>query len=289
MGKISVKAKAKENASKDVEVNEKGDIKVNLNKPQEEKKEEPEKKVEEKVEEKVDEKVEDKKPEENKIEEEVIEVALEEVIVGEESKEPEATVNKPSEKEIGKASLNLPEGVEKLVKFIEDGLGDINDYVTLNTDYSKLDGDNLLREYYKKSKPHLDSEEIDFLMEDNFDYDEDIDEDRVIKKKKLLKKEETAKAKDYLEGLKSKYYEDIKGSAKLTPEQQKAVDFFSRNKSKEAVSLGERTIFEQKTYSLTNSKVLNIKLEKRITDSRLKIQQRLKPSKATLIILLGSS
>ena len=77
----------------------------------------------------------------------------------------------------------LPENIQKLVDFIEETGGDINDYVKLNQDYSKLDNQDLLYEYYKQTKPHLNSEEINFLMEDTFSYDEDVDEEKDIKEK----------------------------------------------------------------------------------------------------------
>jgi hypothetical protein len=128
----------------------------------------------------------------------------------------------------------LPENIQKLMDFMEDTGGDINDYVRLNQDYSKLDDNSLLREYYKESKPHLNNEEINFLMEDNFSYDEDIDDERDIKRKKLALKEQVASAKAHLDRQKSKYYEDIKAGSKLTQEQQKAIDFFNRyNKESE--------------------------------------------------------
>tara|TARA_R110000823_G_scaffold173888_2_gene306470 strand:+ start:714 stop:1949 length:1236 start_codon:yes stop_codon:yes gene_type:complete len=120
----------------------------------------------------------------------------------------------------------LPENVQKLVDFIEETGGDINDYVKLNQDYSKMDNQDLLHEFYKQTKPHLDNEEINFLMEDQFSFDEDTDEDRDIKRKKLALKEQVASAKSHLDGQKSKYYEEIKGGSKLTNEQQEAINFY---------------------------------------------------------------
>ncbi len=124
--------------------------------------------------------------------------------------------------------INLPENVEKLVNFMKETGGDINDYVRLNADYTNIDDTALLKEYYKKTKPHLDQDEIEFIMEDKFDYDEDIDEDRDIRKKKLAKKEEIARAKNFLEETKSKYYDEIKLRPGVTQEQQKAMEFFNR-------------------------------------------------------------
>jgi hypothetical protein len=124
--------------------------------------------------------------------------------------------------------LELPENIEKLVNFMKETGGDINDYVRLNADYSNIDDEALLKEYYKQTKPHLDQDEIEFIMEDKFYYDEDIDEDRDIRKKKLAKKEEIARAKNFLEETKSKYYDEIKLRPGVTQEQQKAMEFFNR-------------------------------------------------------------
>ena len=130
---------------------------------------------------------------------------------------------------------DLPENVQKLMNFMEDTGGDLNDYVKLNKDYSEMDNQTLLKEYYKNTKPHLQTDEIDFLMEDQFSFDEDVDEEREVKRKKLALKEQVADAKNHLDGLKSKYYEDIKAGSKLTSQQQKAIDFFNRhNKESES-------------------------------------------------------
>ncbi len=132
------------------------------------------------------------------------------------------------------SGIELPENIQKVVEFMNDTGGSLEDYVKLNTDYSSLNETQLLKEYYESSRPHLDSEEIDFLMEDNFSYDEELDDERDVRKKKIAHKEELAKAKSHLDGLKSTYYEEIKAGSKLNPEQQKAVTFFDRyNKEQE--------------------------------------------------------
>ena len=152
----------------------------------------------------------------------------------------------------------LPENIQKLMDFMDDTGGDLSDYVKLNQDYSKLDDQSLLHEYYKQTKPHLDNEEINFLMEDTFSYDEDMDDDRDIRRKKLALKEQVASAKSHLDGQKSKYYDEIKAGSKLTGEQQKAIDFFNRyNKESEATQKTVKTnsdIFTQKTEQVFNDK-----------------------------------
>ena len=123
----------------------------------------------------------------------------------------------------------LPEDIQKLMFFMEETGGDLTDYVTLNQDYSELDNQTLLKEYYKSTKPHLSEDEIEFVMDDTFSYDEDMDEERDIKRKKLAMKEQVAQAKLHLESVKSKYYEDIKSGVKLTTEQQEAIEYFNKH------------------------------------------------------------
>ena len=152
---------------------------------------------------------------------------------------------------------DLPENIQKLLEFMEDTGGDLEDYVRLNQDYSELDNNALLKEYYKQTKPHLNNEEIEFLMEDTFSYDEDVDEEVEIKRKKLALKEQVAQAKAHLDSAKSKYYEDIKYGSKLTSEQQKAIDFFNRyNKESEEqqkATKQSQSVFTQKTNEVFNS------------------------------------
>ena len=152
----------------------------------------------------------------------------------------------------------LPENIQKLMDFMDETGGDLGDYVKLNQDYSKLDDTSLLHEFYKQTKPHLDAEEINFLMEDTFSFDEDIDDDRDIRRKKLALKEQVASAKSHLDGQKSTYYEEIKAGSKLTTEQQKAVNFFDRyNKESEVTQKAVKKntdVFTQKTEQVFNDK-----------------------------------
>ena len=141
----------------------------------------------------------------------------------------------------------LPENIEKLVSFMEETGGTVEDYVRLNADYSNVNEDVLLREYYKQTKPHLDREEVDFILEDNFSWDEDVDDERGIKKKKLAYKEEIAKARNFLEQTKSKYYDEIKLRPGITQEQQKAMDFFNRYNKEQDIANKQHQEFQQRT------------------------------------------
>jgi hypothetical protein len=178
-------------------------------------------------------------------EEEVETPVLEEVVEEETAKEEETPVVEEPQQEVEEVQetqepeLNLPENIEDLVKFMNETGGTIEDYARLSTDYSNVDDDTLLIEYYKQTKPHLSYDEIQFLMEDEFDYDKEVDEPRFIKRKQLARKEAIAQAKNHLAGLKDQYYKEVKLGSKLLPEQQKAIDFFNRynNEQKQAEEL----------------------------------------------------
>ena len=190
----------------------------------------------------------------------VLEEITEEEVVAETNTEAEEIATEAEEaiKENLETGEPLPENIQKLMDFMEDTGGDLNDYVKLNQDYSKLDNQDLLYEYYKQTKPHLNNEEINFLMEDQFSFDEDMDDDRDIRRKKLALKEQVASAKSHLDGQKSKYYDEIKAGSKLTSEQQKAIDFFNRhNKETEVNKKAAKEnsdIFTQKTEQVFNDK-----------------------------------
>ena len=201
----------------------------------------------------------DKKPTEQK-EEEKEEVIVEE-ITNEEVDEKVEDIKEEVTKAVEEAEAEgkpLPESIEKLMKFMEETGGDLHDYARLNQDISKLDDRQVVYEHYKQTKPHLTNEEINFLMEDSFSYDEEIDEERDIKRKKLAYKEQVASARAYLDGQKSKYYKEIKAGSKLTPEQQKAINFFNRyNKESEEtnkVVKRNQDIFNKKTNEFFNEK-----------------------------------
>ena len=156
------------------------------------------------------------------------------------------------------SGVELPENIQKVVDFMNETGGSLEDYVKLNTDYASLNEDQLLREYYEAVYTSYDKEDIDFLLSDEFSYDEDLDDEREIRLKKLKRKEALAKAKNHLDGLKSKYYDEIKMGSKLNPEQQKAVEFFNRynKESEEAAKVAERQTgrFKQESAKVFNEK-----------------------------------
>jgi len=239
-------------------------IKVDLrNNKEEENEEKPVGEVESGDEEKVEEEkvlepIEESKEEVEEKTEETEEPVLEEV-TSEEVKEQVEEVKEEIEEAVAEAQETgepLPENIQKVVDFMNETGGSLEDYVKLNQDYSNHDDTTLLREYYKQTKPHLTDDEISFLMEDQFDYDEETDEDRDIKRKKLALKEQVASARSHLDGLKSKYYEEVKAGSKLTQDQQKAIDFFNRyNEELETTTKANeaaKSSFLQKTNQVFN-------------------------------------
>ena len=185
--------------------------------------------------------VEEVRATEEKVEESPIQVI-------EEVKETEQELKEAvrDEKILGK---QLPENIEKLVSFMEETGGSVEDYVRLNADYSSVDDKTLLKEYYKKHKPYLDNSDVELLLED-FDYDEDLDEEKDIRKKKLAFKEEVAKARNFLEDTKAKYYDEIKLRSNVNPEAQKAIDFFNRYNKQQEVAEQQHQAFKENTKKL---------------------------------------
>ena len=201
------------------------------------------------------------------VKEEVVENATEEApvleeITVEDLKETEVeAVEEKIEEAVAEAEETgkpLPENIQKLMEFMDETGGDLQDYVNLNRDVEKMDDSEVLDEYYRATKSHLTPEERTFLMEDSFGVDEEVDDERTIRKKKIALKEQVAEARAHLDRQKSKYYEDIKAGSKLTQEQQKAIDFFNRyNKESEEqkkISEASKMSFQNKTNNLFNEK-----------------------------------
>jgi hypothetical protein len=187
-----------------------------------------------------------------KVEEGTSEPVIKEITEEKEEVKPE----EPVEEKIEEPKLiqnDLPENINKLVDFMKETGGTMQDYIRLNTNYEDVDRDVLVKEYYKSTKPHLSQEEIDFMIEDTFAFDEDIDEERDIKRKKLAYKEEVSKARKFLEDTKEKYYDDIKlKSPSLSEDQQKASDFFNRYKEDQERNSQNHEKFKTQTEQLFN-------------------------------------
>ena len=194
--------------------------------------------------------VEDKKENVEETKEEVVEEVTEQPVIEEITEEEKVEeVTEAVEEAVEEAVATgkpLPENIQKLVDFMDETGGDINDYVQLNRDVSKMDDSDVLDEYYRSTKPHLTAEERNFLMEDTFSYDEEIDDEKTKRKKKIALKEQVAEARAHLDRQKSKYYEEIKADSRLTEDQQKAINFYNESeKQKEENNKSKRTFLNK--------------------------------------------
>lgn len=205
-----------------------------------------------------EERVEDDQPVQEEVEQPVLREITEEQV--EEVTEELQEEVEEAIAEAAETGVELPENIQKVVDFINETGGSLEDYVRLNTDYASLNEDQLLREFYESKYTSYDKEDIDFLMNDKFGYDEELDEETDIRRKKLARKEAVAEAKNHLEGLKSKYYDEIKAGSRLNPEQQKAVDFFNRynKESEESAKIAKR---QAERFQTESNKVFNEKFE----------------------------
>ena len=170
----------------------------------------------------------------------------------------------------------LPENIQKLVDFVNDTGGSVEDYVKLNRDYKEMDNQTALQEYYERTKPHLTREEVNFLMEDSFSYDEEVDDEKEIKRKKLALKEQVAEAKTYLDGEKSKYYDEIKAKPVVNDEYQKAMDFFNRYNEEaeqnQRVTEERSKYFEERTDDVFNNEFKGFEYE--VGDQKFRVNVR---------------
>ena len=148
----------------------------------------------------------------------------------------------------------LPENVDKLVKFMEDTGGSVEDYVNLNKDLSKMDNTTLLREYYRTTKPHLDTDDVDFLFTKNFAYDEEADDPSEIKAKQLAFKEELFNAQNYFNKAKEQYYADLKlrKSQDIDPEYIKAMEYYKVFQEQQGETENLKKTFKEKTNQVFN-------------------------------------
>ena len=203
---------------------------------------------------------------EEPVEDAVEEIALEEVteIADKLEENIEEAIEKAEEQ-----GTQLPENIQKVIDFMDETGGTLEDYVELNKDYSKMSDNDLLKEYFKQTKPHLTDEERSFVMEDLYSYDEELDEERDIKRKKLALKEQVANAKNHLDGLKSKYYDEIKAGSRLNPEQQKAMDFFNRYNKNQTVTEENAKFFKKKTNEVFSNEFKGF--EYKVGDKRFRL------------------
>ena len=118
------------------------------------------------------------------------------------------------------ANTEIPEDVAAYLEYRKKTGRSFADYSKLNRDFGAMDEKQLLREYYSATEDALDSEDIDYMMDD-FSYDADIDEESVIKKKKVAFKKEIGKAKKFFNTQKEMYKEPLESSTATFSQEQK--------------------------------------------------------------------
>ena len=235
----------------------------------------------------------------SKEEEKKEEAIIEEVKESEPEAQQESTpsVETKQEKPLVESSeqeLNIPEGISDLVNFMNETGGSMEDYIKLNKNYSELDDVNIIKEYYSITKPHLNNDEINFLVNDNFSYDKELEDPTDIKRKELAFKEEVAKAKNHLNSQKEKYYKEVKSTGSLSKEQQKAIDFFNRynNEQQQIAQTQEKAsnTFKQKTSEVFNQefKGFDFNIEDKKYRFKLKDVDKVKNTQMDIMNVVGS-
>jgi hypothetical protein len=172
----------------------------------------------------------------------------------EKTKEIEEPINLEEEKIPDVEGRVLPENIDKLVNFMEETGGSVEDYVSLNRDVSKMDNVTLLREFYKNTKPHLDADDVEFLLNKNFAFDGEADDPQEVKAKQLAFKEELFNAQKHFKSSKEKYYADLKLRKQndIPPEQREAIEHYDSYKQQKAESEVKIERFKQQTDKVFN-------------------------------------
>jgi len=242
---------------------------------------------------------EETKVELQEVQQEEGQLTLEEVIDEETKEEPkeepkEEVSEKPIEQTEVQNEVNIPDNIHDLVQFMNETGGTVEDFVNLNKDYTSYDNNEIIKEYYNKTKPHLNTEEVNFLIEDAFLYDEEIDDPREIKRKQVAYKEQVAEAKKYLEGQKNKYYKEVKINGSLSKDQQKAVDFFNRYNTEQQEIARQQTQatdqFKVKTEQVFNEefKGFDFKIDDKKFRYNLKDVENVKNTQMDIMNVVGS-
>jgi|TARA_R110000822_G_scaffold19199_2_gene62680 hypothetical protein len=156
------------------------------------------------------------------------------------------------------ANEELPEDVSAYFKYKKETGRGIADFYNLQKDYSDMDDDDVLANYYGMTEEGLDAIDIQDIIEDKFSVDEDIDEPKDIKRVKLAKKRELAKAKKFLNEQKDKYKVPLESSGDgLSAEQQENLNayksYIDESKTTEETQKRKYDYFLNKTNEVFNN------------------------------------
>ena len=153
---------------------------------------------------------------------------------------------------------SLPEEVSKYLDFKKKTGRGFNDFVKVNKNYDEISDEQLLKEYYSLTESDLDNEDIQYLMNDKFGYDEDLDDEKDIKKKNIAKKREVSKAKKYLNDLKENYSVPLESSGSSIPKEtlnelEKYKEFLNQSKTTQEANQRKNDYFLKQTDKVFDS------------------------------------
>ena len=153
---------------------------------------------------------------------------------------------------------SLPEEVSKYLDFKKKTGRGFNDFVKVNKNYDEISDEQLLKEYYSLTESDLDSEDIQYLMNDKFGYDEDLDDEKDVKKKNIAKKREVSKAKKYLNDLKENYSVPLESSGSSIPKEtlnelEKYKEFLNQSKTTQEANQRKNDYFLKQTDKVFDS------------------------------------
>jgi hypothetical protein len=152
----------------------------------------------------------------------------------------------------------LPSDVSAFLKYKKETGRGIDDFIRLNKDFDKLTPEKLLAEYYSATESDLDSEDIDYMIEDRFSYDPDFDDEKDIKKKEIAKKKELAKAKKFFEDQKEQYKTPAESKGGLVSDDEKETydaykKYVQDSNTMQQEGLKKAEYFQKKTEEIFNS------------------------------------
>jgi hypothetical protein len=112
----------------------------------------------------------------------------------------------------------LPPDVDAFLKYHKETGRGVEDFSKLAKDYSTVQPDDLLREYYMATEEDLEPEDIQSMMQE-FAYDEDVDDESTINKAKLAKKKAISKAKKFFNQQKETYKKPLESRQASVPDE----------------------------------------------------------------------
>ena len=188
-----------------------------------------------------------------------------------------------------KDTPDLPEEIVNYLNYKKETGRGLDDFMRLTKDVDGMNEDQLLFEFWKQQKPHLDSDDVDFELSERFSYDEDADDASDVRKRKIAKKEELAKAKEYFNKLKETYKTKVESTKDFIPaEELEDFNAYKNNKTEsqqsQAETIKRSEYFSEKTNELFNDKFEGF--EFKLNDKSLKYKpadsEKLKESQADL-------